>query len=192
MGKLNIIETQIPNALIIEPTVFGDSRGWFFESWSERDLSAAGLDYRFVQDNHSYSGEKGILRGIHFQKGDAAQAKIVRCTRGAVLDVAVDLRLGSPHYAKWVSVELSAQNKRQFLIPRGFGHAFLTLTGDVEFCYKADNYYDAEADRGIRFDDPMIAVNWDIDAPILSEKDMNAPFLKDSDVDFVYIGGELI
>ena len=135
---MQVIPTGLPSVYILEPKVFGDSRGWFMETWSERDLERAGLHYRFVQDNQSFSAQKGVLRGIHFQKGDAAQAKIVRCNRGAVLDVAVDLRKGSPTFKKWVSVELSADNKRQLLIPRGFGHAFLTLTDSVEFLYKAD------------------------------------------------------
>ena len=128
---MQVIPTGLPSVYILEPKVFGDSRGWFMETWSERDLERAGLHYRFVQDNQSFSAQKGVLRGIHFQKGDAAQAKIVRCNRGAVLDVAVDLRKGSPTFKKWVSVELSADNKRQLLIPRGFGHAFLTLTGFI-------------------------------------------------------------
>ena len=127
-----------------------------------------------------------MLRGIHFQKGDAAQAKIVRCNRGAVLDVAVDLRKGSPTFKKWVSVELSADNKRQLLIPRGFGHAFLTLTDSVEFLYKADRFYTPEADRGIRWNDPEIGIEWGCENPVLSEKDRNAPFLSESDVDFIY------
>jgi dTDP-4-dehydrorhamnose 3,5-epimerase len=184
-GK-SIIKTDLPGVLILEPQVFGDSRGWFLESWSRRDMEAAGLFYDFVQDNHSFSSAKGTLRGIHFQNGEHAQAKIVRCIRGAVMDVAVDLRRGSPTFASWVSVELSAENKRQFLIPRGFGHAFLTLTDDVEFCYKADNYYNAEADRNIRYDDPGIGIVWPDTALILSERDRGAPFLAESDVDFAY------
>jgi dTDP-4-dehydrorhamnose 3,5-epimerase len=186
MGKINVKKTALDGVLIIEPTVFGDHRGWFYESWSDRDFRPGGVDVTFVQDNQSYSKEKGTLRGIHFQNGEHAQAKLLRCIRGAVLDIAVDLRKGSPTYAKWVSVELSAENKTQFFIPRGFGHAFLTLTEDVEFCYKADNYYNYESDRSIRFSDPDIAVDWTIDAPILSEKDATAPLLKDSDCSFIY------
>jgi dTDP-4-dehydrorhamnose 3,5-epimerase len=189
VGGKSIITTELPGVLILEPQIFGDNRGWFFESWSRKDLEAEGLFYDFVQDNQSYSAAKGTLRGIHFQKGEYSQAKIVRCVRGAVMDVAVDLRRGSPHFASWVSVELSAENKRQFLIPRGFGHAFLTLTDDVEFCYKADNYYNADADSGVRYDDPDIGVRWPDRELILSEKDRAAPFLADSDVDFVYEPG---
>ncbi len=183
---MKIVKTDVPGVYILEPQVFGDSRGWFMETWSRRTMEKAGLRYEFVQDNQSYSAKKGTLRGLHFQKGDDSQAKLVRCTRGAVLDVAVDLRKGSPAYKKWTGVELSAENKRQFLIPRGFAHAFLTLTDDVEFQYKADNFYAPAADRNIRWNDPEIGVKWGIEAPILSEKDQKAPFLSESDVDFVY------
>lgn len=183
---MNVIETEIKDVYIIEPKVFGDHRGWFMESWSERKMKEHGLNYNFVQDNHSFSATKGTLRGIHFQKGESAQAKLVRCCKGAVIDVAVDLRKGSPTYKKWVAVELSAENKRQLLIPRGFGHGFVTLTDDVEFLYKADNYYDPASDRSILWCDEEIAVDWHVDNPIVSEKDNKAPRLKDSDVDFTY------
>jgi dTDP-4-dehydrorhamnose 3,5-epimerase len=187
MGQTTAKATKLEGVYIIEPKVFGDERGWFFESWTERDFEAAtGFSAIFVQDNHSYSKEKGTLRGIHFQNGEHAQAKLVRCVRGAVLDVAVDLRKGSPTYAEWTSTELSAENKRQFFIPRGFGHAFLTLTDDSEFVYKADNYYDAESDRSIRYDDPEISVVWPLTDLILSEKDRDAPLLRDSDCSFIY------
>lgn len=141
-------------------------------------MEEAGLFYDFVQDNHSLSTVKGTLRGIHFQKGDKAQAKLVRYVRGAVLDVAVDLRHDSPTYKQWIGVELSEENKKQLLIPRGFGHGFVTLTDHVEFLYKADNYYAPEADGGIRWNDPDIGVDWGIDQPVLSEKDTKNPFLK--------------
>ena len=142
-------------------------------------MEEAGLFYNFVQDNHSLSTVKGTLRGIHFQKGDKSQAKLVRCVRGAVLDVAVDLRHESPTYKQWVAVELSAENKKQLMIPRGFGHGFVTLTDEVEFLYKADNYYAPEADGGIRWNDPEIGVEWGIDKPILSAKDEKNPFLSE-------------
>lgn len=183
---MNVIKTDLPDVYIIEPKIFGDNRGWFTESWSKRKMEAAGLFYDFVQDNHSFSAEKGTLRGIHFQKGEHAQAKLVRCVRGAVLDVAVDLRKGSPNYKKWVAVELSEENKRELLIPRGFGHGFVTLTDNVEFLYKADNFYNYENDRSILWNDPEINVNWGVDNPIVSEKDLKAPLLKDSDIDFIY------
>ena len=181
---LEFIKTDIEDVYIVEPKVFGDHRGFFMESYSKRDFEAAGLHYDFVQDNHSSSAVKGTLRGIHFQKGDKAQAKLVRCAKGAVLDVAVDLRPNSPTYKKWVGVELSAENKRQLLIPRGFGHGFVTLTDDVEFLYKADNYYAPEADGGIRWNDPEIGVEWGVTNPILSAKDEQNPWLKDAETGF--------
>lgn len=181
---MKVIHTEIEGVYIVEPQVFGDERGWFMESYSKRKLPE--IDCDFVQDNHSYSCKKGVLRGIHFQNGEHAQAKLVRVCKGAVMDVAVDLRKGSPTYKKWVAVELSAENKRQLFIPRGFGHGFVTLTDEVEFLYKADNYYDHDSDRSIRFDDPEIGVNWGIEDPVLSDKDRNAPLLKDSDCSFTY------
>lgn len=177
---MRFIETELKGVYVVEPAVFGDHRGFFMESWSRRAFEEAGLHYDFVQDNHSSSTVKGTLRGIHFQRGDKAQAKLVRCVRGSVLDVAVDLRPSSPAYKKWVAVELSAENKRQLLIPRGFGHGFLTLTDDVEFLYKADNFYAPEADGGIRWNDPELRVDWGIAEPILSEKDSGSPFLEDA------------
>lgn len=183
---MNIIKTDILDLYIIEPMVFGDSRGWFMENWSERTFKEAGLYYNFVQDNHSYSAQKGVLRGLHFQKGEAAQAKLVRCTRGAVLDVVVDMRKGSPTYKKWTAVELTAENFRQVLVPRGFIHGFVTLTDEVEFLYKVDNYYNAAADRNILWNDPELNIDWGIKNPILSDKDARAPLLKDSDIDFIY------
>ena len=176
---MDLLKTKLDGVYILIPKVFGDRRGFFMESWSRRTMEEAGLDYDFVQDNHSLSTVKGTLRGIHFQKGDKAQAKLVRCVRGAVLDVAVDLRQDSPTYKQWVGVELSEENKKQLLIPRGFGHGFVTLTDYVEFLYKADNYYAPEADGGIRWNDPDIGVDWGISDPILSEKDTKNPFLKD-------------
>ncbi|WP_163468324.1 dTDP-4-dehydrorhamnose 3,5-epimerase [Fusobacterium sp. IOR10] len=183
---MKIIKTNIEGLYIIEPKVFGDNRGWFMESWSHKKMEEAGLHYNFIQDNHSYSSVKGTLRGLHFQKGSHSQAKLVRCAKGAVLDIAVDLRKGSPTYKKWYSIELSAENKKQFLIPRGFAHGFLTLTDEVEFLYKADNYYNFESDRNIIWNDEEIGVEWGISNPILSEKDAKAPKLCDSDADFIY------
>lgn len=176
---MKIIKTKLNGVVIIEPDVFGDNRGFFMESWNKKKMEEAGLYYDFVQDNHSKSTVKGTLRGIHFQKGNKAQAKLVRCVKGTVLDVAVDLRKNSPTFKQWVGVELSAENKKQLLIPRGFGHGFVTLTDDVEFLYKADNYYAPEADAGIRWNDPEIGVEWGVENPILSEKDKKNPFLKD-------------
>lgn len=183
---MNVIKTDLKDVFILEPKVFGDSRGWFIESWSQRTMEELGLHYTFVQDNHSYSSNKGILRGLHFQKGEAAQAKLVRCTKGAVMDVVVDMRHGSPTYKQWIKVELSAQNYRQLLVPRGFLHGFLTLTEEVEFLYKTDNFYNYEADRTIIWNDPELKIDWGIDNPILSEKDLKGIMLTQSDINFVY------
>ena len=172
-------ETALKDVYIIEPKVFGDHRGWNYESWTERDLDNAGLHYHFVQDNQSFSAQKVTLRGLHFQKGEYSQAKLVRCVRGTVLDVAVDLRHESPTYLKWIGVELSEENKLQLMIPRGFAHGFVTLSDNVEFIYKLDNYYAPAHEASIRFDDPDINVNWGETDPILAEKDKNAPYLKD-------------
>ena len=181
------IDTALPGVCIVEPQVFGDARGYFMETYNKAAFAAIGIDADFVQDNQSYSAAKGILRGIHFQNAPHAQAKLVRVTRGAVMDVAVDLRKGSPTYRQWVAVELSAENKRMLFIPRGFGHGFKTLTDDVEFCYKVDNLYNKECDRGIRFNDPAIGVDWgDVVEGLLSAKDTTAPLLADSDCNFVY------
>jgi len=180
------IATTLPGVYIIEPKVFGDHRGYFMETYSTKVFEEMGITNDFVQDNQSYSAQKGILRGIHFQNAPMAQAKLVRVTKGAVMDVAVDLRKGSPTYKQWVAVELTAENKRMLFIPRGFGHGFVTLTEDVEFCYKVDNLYSKECDRGIRFNDPSIGVDWGIDDPILSQKDTTSPMLEDSDCNFVY------
>ena len=172
-GKLNGI-------WIVEPRVFGDHRGFFMETWSKREFEENGIFCEFIQDNHSSSTAKGTLRGIHFQRGEKSQAKLVRCVRGAVLDVAVDLRPSSSTYKQWQTVELSEENKRELFIPRGFGHGFLTLTDHVEFLYRADNPYAPEADAGILWSDPEIGVDWGITAPILSEKDRKNPMLRDT------------
>lgn len=181
---MKIIDTAIAEVKIIEPDVFGDHRGWFMETWSEPKYEQ--LRFIPVQDNESFTAKRGTLRGIHFQQTPMAQAKIVRVTSGAVLDVAVDLRKGSPTYLQWVAAELSAENKRQFYIPRGFGHGFVTLTDNVQFSYKVDNLYSKECDRSVRFDDPAISVDWGIQEPILSDKDRSAPLLLDSDCNFKY------
>lgn len=178
------IETNLPEVFIIEPQVFGDHRGWFMESWSKKKLEDLGINVNFVQDNQSFTASKGTLRGIHFQQHPMAQSKLVRVVSGSVIDVAVDLRKESATYKQWVAVELSADNKRQLFIPQGFGHAFLTLSDNVEFLYKCDNLYSRECDRSIRFDDPELNINWGVINPIVSEKDANAPFLKDSDCNF--------
>ena len=170
------IATAVDGVFILEPAVFGDKRGWFMESWNRAAMEKEGLFYEFVQDNHSFSAKKGTLRGLHFQRGEWAQAKLVRCARGAVYDVAVDLRKDSPTYLKWVGVELSAENFRQLLIPRGCAHGFLTLTDDVEFLYKADNFYNKASEGGIRWNDPVFAIDWKTEDPVVSDKDAAAPF----------------
>ena len=180
------IDTKLPGVCIVEPQVFGDHRGYFMETYSTKAFADIGITNVFVQDNQSFTAQKGTLRGIHFQNAPMAQAKLVRVTKGAVLDVAVDLRKGSPTYKQWVGVELSAENKRMVFIPRGFGHGFVTLTDDVEFCYKVDNLYSRECDRGIRFNDPEIGVDWGVIEPVLSQKDTTSPMLRDSDCNFVY------
>lgn len=181
---MRFIRTRIKGLLIVEPAVYGDHRGFFMESWSQLAFEEVGLSYDFVQDNHSSSSVKGTLRGIHFQRGDKAQAKLVRCVRGAVQDVAVDLRPRSATYLQWVAVELSDENKRQLLIPRGFGHGFVTLTDHVEFLYKADNYYCPESEGSVRWNDPELAIDWGVTDPVLSDKDRCAPWLKDVVTDY--------
>lgn len=182
-------ETELKGVFVLEPQVFGDARGWFMESWSQRKMHDAGIDVQFVQDNQSFSAQKGTLRGLHYQLNPMCQAKLLRCTRGKIFDVAVDIRKGSPQYGKWVGVELSAENKKQLFIPRGFAHGFITLTDDVEVQYKADNYYAPECDGNIRWDDPDIGVEWPLKPLILSEKDSKAPLLKErTNLNFVYEG----
>lgn len=186
---MEVIKTELDGVYIIEPKVFGDNRGWFTETYSKKVLADAGIDVEFVQDNHSFSAKQGTLRGLHFQMNPMAQTKLVRCTRGKIVDVAIDFRKGSPNYKKYIGVELSEENKRQLFLPKGFGHAFLTLTDDVEVQYKVDAYYAPDCDRSVKFDDPDIGINWrqwvDCD-PVVSDKDRNAPLLKDSDCNFVY------
>jgi len=178
--------TVLPEVLVIEPQVFQDARGWFSESYSVRNLKLLGIEDVFVQDNHSFSAKKGVIRGLHYQRPPMDQAKLVRCTAGSVLDVAVDVRHGSPRYGRWFGVILSAENKKQLYIPRGFAHGFLTLEDGCEVQYKVDNFYSAEHDRGIRYDDRDIGVEWNVDVPLLSDKDGRLPYLKDCDRDFVW------
>lgn len=180
------IETVHPEVWLLEPRVFGDERGWFMETFSEKTMQELGMTALYVQDNHSFTSKQGTLRGLHYQENPMAQAKLVRVIKGAVLDVAVDLRQGSPYYLKWVAAELSENNKRMLFIPRGFAHGFLTLASNVEFAYKVDNLYSRDHDRSIRFDDPDIGVNWGIKSPELSDKDRNAPFFRDAKCSFVY------
>ena len=183
---MKITKTKFEEVVVIEPKVFGDHRGWFTETYSKSILADHGIDLEFVQDNQSFSATKGTLRGLHYQLNPKAQSKLVRCTRGSIFDVAVDIRKGSPTYGEWFGIELSAENKKQLLVPKGFAHAFMTLTDDVEVQYKVDEVYSPEHERGILWNDPEIGVEWPIDVkPVLSAKDEVAPLLKDADNNFV-------
>ena len=181
---MKVTKTEIEGLVIIDPDCYGDHRGWFMETYNEAKMKENGIDVVFVQDNHSKSLVKGTLRGLHFQNSPMAQTKLVRCTKGVMLDVAVDLRKNSPTYKKWFSIELTEENKKQLFIPQGFAHGFLTLSDDVEVQYKVDNLYSKEHDRGIRYNDPEIGIDWGSIDPVLSEKDTLSPMLKDCDVNF--------
>lgn len=180
-------KTDIPGLLIFEPAVYGDSRGYFFEAYNEKVYQSTGLNIRFVQDNQS-SSSYGVIRGLHYQLNPDAQIKLVRVLHGKILDVAVDIRQGSPHYGRSVQVELSEDNKRQFLIPAGFAHGFSVLSERAIVLYKCDNFYSKESEAGIRYNDPDLGINWQIPAgkEIVSEKDTVLPFLKDCKTNFVF------
>ena len=184
---INVIQTEIPGVVIIEPKVFGDERGYFFESWSQKDFDEQVRPIKFVQDNESKSCY-GVLRGLHFQKGNYSQSKLVRVVRGKVLDVAVDIRKGSPTFGKWVSCELTEDNHRQFFIPRGFAHGFVVLSEEAVFQYKCDNLYAPQEEGALAWDDPDIGIEWGVpfDKIILSAKDKVHPCLKDSKELFDY------
>lgn len=174
---MQIEPTALADVLILTPRQFGDSRGWFCETWNAARMAEAGIDLAWVQDNHSFSAAKGTLRGLHYQSPPRAQDKLVRCSRGAILDVAVDIRAGSASYGKWVGVELSAENRRQLFVPKGFLHGFVTLTEGAEVQYKCSDLYSPDHDGAVRWDDPAIGVDWGATAPILSDKDAKAPLL---------------
>ena len=177
---INVIDTAIPGVVMIEPRVFGDSRGYFFETWSERDFNEAVRPVRWVQDNESKSSY-GVLRGLHFQKGRHSQSKLVRVVSGRVLDVAVDIRRGSPWFGQHVACELSGDNKRQFFIPRGFAHGFAVLSQEAVFQYKCDNFYEPASEGAIAWNDPELGIDWGVPAAdvLLSEKDKHHPLLAD-------------
>ena len=187
---MRAIETDLPGVLIIETDVFKDLRGYFTETYNRPKYEAMGICSEFVQDNMSFSKIRGTLRGFHWQNPPYAQAKIVSCSKGAVMDVAVDIRKGSPSYGRYVMVELSEKNGRQLYIPRGFAHAVLTLTDDVEFRYKCDNVYNKAAEGGMRYDTPEVRIDWgellDGTEPVLSEKDRQGPDMEEADNRFVY------
>jgi dTDP-4-dehydrorhamnose 3,5-epimerase len=185
-----IIETtSLPGVLVLTPPRFGDDRGFFSESWNRRSLAEQGIETNFVQDNHSLSTAPGTLRGLHFQTPPHAQAKLVRCGRGALYDVAVDIRHGSPTYGHWVGVDLSFENGRQLLIPAGFLHGFVTRQPETEIIYKCSDYYAPQCDAAVRFDDPDLGIDWGLKAPpILSDKDAAAPRLRDLPAYFTWEG----
>ena len=190
---MKIIETKLKDCYIIEPDVFNDERGYFMEFYSDKKMDKArSVLPKVVQGNRSFS-KKGTLRGLHYQRAPYSQAKLVRCTKGTVIDVAVDLRKGSPTYGKWASCELSGENKRMFYLPKGMAHGFLTISDDVEFQYKCDELYNKESEGGIRYDDPTINVDWGSllngIEPILSDKDKCAPTIEECNANFEY--GEL-
>lgn len=175
----------LDGVIIIEPKVFCDNRGWFFESYNKQKTEDLGLNTEFIQDNHSLSIPKYTIRGIHFQNNPYAQGKLIRCTKGRIMDYAVDLRKGSKTYSKWMAVELTAENKKQLFIPKGFGHVFITLEENCEVQYKVDNIYSKENERSIRYDDPTIGILWPQGiVPVLSDKDANAPYLEECDCNF--------
>jgi len=182
--------TEIEDVLVIEPPRFSDDRGWFSETWNQNRMDEASASLRFVQDNHSFSGPKGTVRGLHFQSPPSAQDKLVRVIKGSVTDVAVDIRKGSPTFGKWVSRMLSAENGLQLLVPIGFLHGFVTLEPNTEVLYKCTDFYAPDCDGGIKFDDPDLAIDWGIstDEAVLSEKDKVAPAFADFDSPFNYTG----
>ena len=181
---MKITKTDVLDLLVIEPKVFGDHRGWFTEIYNYKSFKENGIEIEFIQDNHSYSKQKGVLRGLHFQNLPYAQTKLVRCTRGKIWDVAVDLRKSSRTYLKWFGLELTPENHKMLLVPQGFAHGFITLEENSEVQYKVDNLYNLETDRSIKYNDFDINIIWPLDEVTLSEKDLKAPSLKDSDVNF--------
>lgn len=193
MGKIKVTETKLQDVKLVQPAIFGDHRGFFTESYSEKDFKEAGIDVDFVQDNHSLSTQAGVLRGLHFQKGEAAQTKLIRVVSGAVLDVIVDMRKGSPTYGQWEGYILSEHNHRQLLVPKGYAHGFVTLTDNVNFLYKCDNYYNAEADGGISFLSPELDITWpiDLEKAITSEKDAKQPTFSEFEKENPFVYGEI-
>jgi dTDP-4-dehydrorhamnose 3,5-epimerase len=181
---MRVTELELSGVKILEPRYFEDFRGYYCETYSSRTSREIGIETVFKQDNHFLSLKKGTLRGIHFQLNPKAQLKLVRCVRGRIMDYVVDLRRDSPDFKKWLQVELSEGNRKQILIPAGFGHAALALVDNCEVLYKVDEWYYPEYDRAIAWDDPEIAIDWGVSAPILSEKDKNAPKLRESDINF--------
>ncbi|QBF34257.1 dTDP-4-dehydrorhamnose 3,5-epimerase [Thalassococcus sp. S3] len=185
---MDITETALPGVFVLTPRRFGDARGFFAETYNRRTLTGLGITTEFVQDNHSLSAEAGTIRGLHFQAPPAAQAKLVRCGRGALWDVAVDIRRGSPAYGRWIGVELSAENGRQLLVPAGCAHGFVTRAPETEIVYKCSDYYAPDTEGAIVWNDPDLGIDWELGdrAPILSEKDAAAPRLATFDTPFTW------
>ena len=183
---MNIIKTKFEDAILIEPKVFGDHRGFFTEIYNKEMFQQNGIDMDFIQDNHSLSQQPGTLRGMHYQLNDKAQTKLVRVTRGAIYDVIVDIRKGSPTYGEWQGFILSADNKRQLLVPKGFAHGFCTIVENTEVQYKVDELYSPEHDRGIAWNDPTLNIDWPFNNPVLSDKDTKHPTLADADNNFTW------
>ncbi|MCR8929533.1 dTDP-4-dehydrorhamnose 3,5-epimerase [Priestia megaterium] len=183
---MNIIKTKFEDAFLIEPKVFGDHRGFFTESYNKEMFQQNGIDMDFIQDNHSLSQQPGTLRGMHYQLNDKAQTKLVRVTRGAIYDVIVDIRKGSPTYGKWQGFILSADNKRQLLVPKGFAHGFCTIVENTEVQYKVDELYSPQHDRGIAWNDPTLNIDWPFNNPVLSDKDTKHPTLAEADNNFTW------
>ncbi len=185
---LSITHTTLKDVRVIIPARHGDDRGFFSESWNHAHMARAGITLDFVQDNHSFSAQKGTIRGLHFQSDPHAQDKLVRCGRGSLFDVAVDIRAGSPTYGQWVGETLSFENGRQLLVPRGFVHGFVTLEPNTEIIYKCTDYYAPECDGAVRWNDPDIGIDWPLDGaqPVLSEKDAKASLLADFKTPFTY------
>lgn len=180
------LQTNLPGAFILEPKVYGDHRGFFMESFNESVFHELGIDVKFVQDNHSLSQASGTLRGLHYQLSGKAQTKLVRVTRGAIYDVIVDIRKGSPTYGKWQGFILSAENKRQLLVPKGFAHGFCTILDNTEVQYKVDELYSPEHDRGLAWNDIMLAIDWPTNDPVLSAKDEKHPSFSEAENNFVW------
>ncbi|WP_373232244.1 dTDP-4-dehydrorhamnose 3,5-epimerase [Cohnella sp.] len=183
---MNVKESKLPGVKVIEPTVYEDNRGFFMESYNAERMTAQGISTIFVQDNHSLSVQSGVIRGLHYQLEPKAQTKLIRVLAGAIYDVVVDIRRGSPTFGQWEGFELSAANKHQLLVPKGFAHGFCTLTPNSEVLYKVDMLYSAEHDRGIAWNDAALGIDWPTNDPVLSDKDSRHPLLADAEYNFTY------
>ncbi|MFA1820251.1 dTDP-4-dehydrorhamnose 3,5-epimerase [Virgibacillus oceani] len=183
---MKIIDTWLEDVKIIEPTVFKDNRGYFMESFNLQKYESLGINFNFIQDNHSLSVDKGVIRGLHYQREPMAQTKLIRVITGAIYDVAVDIRINSPTFGKWIGAELTGDNHRMLLVPKGFAHGFCTLTENTHVQYKVDEYYSPENDRGIMWNDPDLHIDWPTANPILSDKDSQQPLLREAEIHFKY------